>query len=185
MKLQEVLSTKSPKIFIDQDGVIANCEQGLADYCGVPLREIQTAGWDNLYWEKLRKHPDIASFFENLGWESNGKKLLNWFFERHIPFTFLTRPFRPHEEECITGKKIWFSKEGLGNIPVIFEADKEKYATTNGQPNILIDDHSGNIDKWNAAGGIGLLYCNKNCDRILQKVAEILGYPTVMTDVKF
>ena len=40
----------------------------------------------------------------------------------------------------------------------IFDAGKEKYATSNGKPNILIDDSVSNIRKWEAAGGIGIRY---------------------------
>ena len=35
---------------------------------------------------------------------------------------------------------------------------KREYATTNGQPNVLIDDHIKNIKEWQAAGGIGILH---------------------------
>ena len=29
---------------------------------------------------------------------------------------------------------------------------------TNNKPNVLIDDHAGNIREWEAAGGIGILH---------------------------
>jgi hypothetical protein len=38
----------------------------------------------------------------------------------------------------------------------VIRRDKQKFAKTNGVPNILIDDWGMNIDEWKAAGGIGI-----------------------------
>jgi hypothetical protein len=43
-----------------------------------------------------------------------------------------------------------------GNIHLVQRADKRKYATTDGKPNILIDDYIKNIKEWEDAGGIGI-----------------------------
>jgi len=39
-------------------------------------------------------------------------------------------------------------------------SDKQKYATTNGKPNVLIDDYIKNINEWEAKGGIGIHHTN-------------------------
>tara|TARA_Y100000768_G_C23468808_1_gene447175 strand:+ start:164 stop:355 length:192 start_codon:yes stop_codon:yes gene_type:complete len=51
---------------------------------------------------------------------------------------------------------------------------KESYATdkASGTPNILIDDRPVNVQKWQAAGGYGILY-QANRDS-LSKVQEAL-----------
>jgi hypothetical protein len=33
---------------------------------------------------------------------------------------------------------------------------KQKYATTDGKPNVLIDDYKKNIMEWESKGGIGV-----------------------------
>jgi hypothetical protein len=43
-----------------------------------------------------------------------------------------------------------------GNINLVKRADKQKYATTDGKPNILIDDYKKNIVEWESKGGIGV-----------------------------
>jgi hypothetical protein len=56
------------------------------------------------------------------------------------------------------GKKSWLSKNAkpTGKIHLVQRADKQKYATTDGKPNILIDDYLKNIKEWESAGGIGI-----------------------------
>ena len=55
-------------------------------------------------------------------------------------------------------KKKWLSKNAkpTGKVHLVMRADKQKYATTGGKPNILIDDYKKNIIEWENAGGIGI-----------------------------
>ena len=39
-------------------------------------------------------------------------------------------------------------------------SQKQKFATTDGKPNVLIDDYKKNIREWEAKGGIGILHTN-------------------------
>jgi len=156
--------------------VIANCDQGIVDYNHITMEQHKAAGWDNEYWHNVLDNADIKEFYINLEFEPNGQALLNWFISHHIPFTFLTRPCKePNTQACIEGKKIWLKRNGLGDIPVLFERDKEKYAvSSNGLPNILIDDHSGNISKWNKAGGVEILYKWELFPDVIKKLEKLL-----------
>jgi len=42
------------------------------------------------------------------------------------------------------------------NINLVKREDKQKFATTNGEPNVLIDDFKKNIVEWESKGGIGV-----------------------------
>jgi uncharacterized protein YbaR (Trm112 family) len=42
------------------------------------------------------------------------------------------------------------------NTNLVKRADKQKYAMTDGKPNVLIDDYLKNIPQWEAKGGIGV-----------------------------
>ena len=44
------------------------------------------------------------------------------------------------------------------NINLVFRSYKQKFATTDEKPNILIDDYGKNIQEWEAKGGIGILH---------------------------
>ena len=65
------------------------------------------------------------------------------------------------------GKVAWAQKHGLDPIEtIVVQADREAstaqkkaaYASTNGLPNILIDDKQENINDWESAGGVGILH---------------------------
>jgi hypothetical protein len=43
-----------------------------------------------------------------------------------------------------------------GRINLVKREDKQKFATTDGKPNILIDDYKKNIVEWESKGGIGV-----------------------------
>ena len=164
------------RVFIDMDGVVAWLDKGVAEFNQITIQQYLDAGWNNQYWLNVLEQADIKKFFANLDMETNAKKLLTWFEVQNFPITFLTRPVRkPNAEACIAGKKIWLAKQGLTSIPVIFERAKEKYAVSDGKVNILIDDHSGNIQSWNEAGGIGILYNNANFDKVIAQLSKIYG----------
>ena len=176
MKIKEV-KPEIGRCFLDMDGVVVWLDKGLAEYNDVTIKDIDDAGWNNQYWLNVLEQADIKKFFSNLDMETNAKKLLTWFEVRNLPIAFLTRPVRkPNTDACIAGKKIWLVKQGLTSIPVIFERAKEKYAISdNGNPNILIDDHPGNIKSWNEAGGIGILYKNSEFDTVIKKLQTLYG----------
>jgi hypothetical protein len=173
MKIKE-LTSDIGKVYIDLDGVVAYCDKGIADFNNIAVEETLAAGFDNKYWKNVIKNANIKDFYANLEWEPNGKKLLKWFEDRDIPITFLTRPTKaPTTKDCIEGKKIWLKNNNLDSIPVLFEFNKEKYAISGDKVNILVDDQQKNIDKWNEAGGIGLLYKNGNFSTIIKELGKI------------
>ncbi len=174
--IKKIPNNQVGHIYIDMDGVIACCEKGLANHFNVSVEEIIAGGWDGPHWLEMYKKEaaELKEFFAELPWESNGKKLIRWVIKSHLPYSILSRPMKGiYEKPTIEGKKIWLKREGLGNCPAIFEFKKEKYATTDGIPNILIDDLFLNIEKWQEAGGIGILYNNNDCNAALNQLASI------------
>jgi hypothetical protein len=45
-------------------------------------------------------------------------------------------------------------------IKLVKRSQKQSYAKTNGEPNVLIDDYIKNIGEWEAKGGIGIHHTN-------------------------
>jgi hypothetical protein len=52
----------------------------------------------------------------------------------------------------------WLKKNARpnGKVHLVQRAEKQRFAMTNGKPNILIDDYIKNIKEWEAKGGIGI-----------------------------
>ena len=159
------------KVYVDMDDVICDSDKATADINGVSVDAVKRAGWDSGYWSSALES-GVRRFFANMEWTGHGKQLLKWFDDKDIPYTILSRPCGPpYTDECIRGKKIWLQNAGLGNVPALFEFDKSQYAD-NG--NILIDDLDKNIDSWNAAGGVGILYRDSNYDEVINRLTKIL-----------
>ena len=97
-------------------------------------------------------------FWANLDWKPNAKRLHD-FIIRYNPHVLSA--YTGRDATSKTGKMKWVKKNTgfkRGNIHLVLRSQKQKYATTNEKPNILIDDYDKNIREWEAAGGIGILH---------------------------
>ncbi len=105
------------------------------------------------------------SFWSEMEWMPDGKEL--WDYIKAMDVKVCSTPVRNSASR--SGKLEW-CEEHLGkNVPVILTEDKEDYA---GPTHILIDDRPSNIDKWNAAGGVGILHSNTK--ESIRQLKEIL-----------
>lgn len=179
MKIDEL----KPKIgfaAIDMDGVLCWLDKFVIEFNDLSLpfeTNLYDDGYSEKYWKETLKNADVYKLFANLEWQPNGKNLISWFQQRKYPIKFLTRPTAPPTtEDCIAGKKEWLKRQGLSNIPVIFERNKERYATNpDGTVNILIDDHSGNVQKFIDAGGLSIHYRDFWFPEVKIKLERIYG----------
>ena len=112
-------------------------------------------------------------FWANLEWMPGAKRL--WDFISKYDTEILSA-YSGRDPTSRTGKLKWLSKNTKikrGKINLVMRSDKQKYATTNGKPNILIDDYIKNINEWEAKGGIGVHHTN-----VSKTIAELkrLGF---------
>ena len=112
-------------------------------------------------------------FWANLEWMPGAKRL--WDFISKYDTEILSA-YSGRDPSSRTGKLKWLSKNTKikrGKINLVMRSDKQKYATTNGKPNILIDDYIKNINEWEAKGGIGIHHTN-----VSKSIAELkrLGF---------
>ena len=75
-------------------------------------------------------------------------------------FSILTSPLRGDHEVSSKYKKKWIQQHIEKPAQTIITGRKETYAKdkASGTPNILIDDRPVNIERWQGAGGYGILY---------------------------
>ena len=112
-------------------------------------------------------------FWANLEWMPGAKRL--WDFISKYDTEILSA-YSGRDPTSRTGKLKWLSKNTKikrGKINLVMRSDKQKYATTNGKPNVLIDDYIKNINEWEAKGGIGVHHTN-----VSKTIAELkrLGF---------
>ena len=105
-------------------------------------------------------------------WTPHGETL--WEYIRDFNPTLLTAPSQ--EQSSRDGKVEWVNRELTPIPPIIFRQAKEKHLECSGPDDILIDDREDTIERWNAAGGIGIYHPeNGDPSNVITRLKK-LGY---------
>ena len=177
--------TKKYQIFCDMDGVLVDLVGGVgkalyedapvdasANYVKTQQKAREVLDGQPLLSEHLDKtHPnfkkdtrnflyrvlmDNRRFWMNLEWLPDGKKL--WDYIKKYDPVILSKPT---DLQAVIGKKKWVKDNiGLPKERVQIRYDKSPYAQYEGKIGILIDDFESNTSKFDAAGGLTVLYKN-------------------------
>jgi hypothetical protein len=144
--IYEAQNSQQYKIFCDMDGVLVDFDEGYKKLTNKDIKGVFNN--DKEFWDPISKAGE--AFWTELEWMSDGKQLWKY-IEKYNP-KLLSAPSR--EESSKIGKRTWV-KRNLPDVPLLLKAAKYKqeYASPD---SILIDDRKDNIERWNAAGGIGI-----------------------------
>ena len=171
ISLKALLEQDKPKytLFVDMDGVLVDFDKGYKDLTGMSTAHADAQGRDefwNLYRNSLeQKDIPEKDYWSNLSWMSDGQTLWNY-VKSYNPY-ILTAPsvnfdlpkeqrYKREFNQSMQGKLDWVQRlDNMRNI--YFRAAKFK-SDMAGPNKILIDDRKDTIDRWNAAGGIGILH---------------------------
>ena len=154
MKINE-LDLKDITVYVDMDGVLADLFNHVGDIHDVEHYNQMT----DQQWEDFFQNSNAYELFRDLPVFSTANKLLQMVVDFAGGYTILSSPLNFDKEGSIKGKREWLNKHiHVEPDNIVFEHDKYKYATSNGKPNILIDDFGVNIRKWQEAGGIAIKY---------------------------
>jgi len=147
--------------YLDMDGVVANWEQGAADFFGRPLRMPGTGERQFVNppeeWARIRTQQrfyrtlplmprcaelvDLARRYrDGLGWE----------------LLFLTAVPKDDDMPWAYSDKVLWAQEHFPDIPVHFGPhswDKRRHCKAG---DILVDDRTSNCQEWIAAGGLAV-----------------------------
>ena len=149
LELTKVSSEDLPEIYCDLDEVLVDFIQGAGAAIGGDF--VKADKEDR--WNKINQ---TKGFWANLGWKPGGKKLYQ-FISRYNPHVLSA--FSGRDPSSKNGKMVWLKKNTKfksSNINLVLRSQKQKFATTDDKPNILIDDYIKNIKEWQNKGGIGI-----------------------------
>jgi hypothetical protein len=158
------------RIFCDMDGVLCNFNKGFQDLNdeGLTFDQYEEKHGKTTGWSIIAKRGE--KFWSELEWMPDGLQLWSYLNTVSAP-TILSSPSR--EYSSIKGKMKWIntnlgisqsspttkSKGWDRSTRIILSSHKHLYVMPD--PNvksILIDDTPAKIQKWEAAGGIGILH---------------------------
>ena len=167
------------KIYFDMDGVLADFERGVRELCGMESRSVNRdddPGYDDLMWERIRS---VEHFYDKLETIPEGealfRSLYTCFGDRCEILTGIPKPKRG-VESAAEDKVRWVHRILDPEVVVHTVLRREKPQYCSGKDCILIDDYSVNIEAWEAMGGTGILYENK--EKTLDRMREIVNMDT-------
>ena len=180
----ENMEDAKPTVYLDMDGVLADFFGGVEKMYGVEhWKQLTNDKTKDLKKEVIDRITG-TDFFATLPKFSTADALIDMVKKfTGGKFSINTSPLRGDNENSGKYKKVWISNNIDTPDEIVVTGRKESYAKDKGTgtPNILIDDRPINIQKWQAAGGYGILY-QANRDS-LNKVKEGLeGYAKIQRD---
>ena len=150
---QYLVEFDNPQIYCDMDGVVA-------DFLKFTRNALGGNKFKDKFWQDIPV--DTFAQLDKMPYADVLWGYIKKF--RPIMLTAAPRESRGAIAKRAPQDKIrWMKKNfGLGerDMRVVKRQDKKKFAKDgrDKRPNVLIDDHAGNIKEWEAAGGIGILH---------------------------
>ena len=153
VELTEVNREDLPTIYCDMDQVLVNLLKGAEKVLGYPLDQYKNPEQKQDRWKKINA---VKGFWENLEWMPNAKKLYQSItrYDAKVLSAYTNK-----DPNSKIGKMKWLSKNTnfkRKDIHLVLRSQKQNYAVSDGNPNVLIDDHPKNIREWESKGGIGI-----------------------------
>jgi len=147
-ELLKISEEDLPEIYCDMDMVLCDFIGGYEKLTGKSF--VSTDKEER--WEAIKSKKD---FWHTLPWMPGAQTM--WKFINRYNANILSA-YSNRDRNSRPGKTAWLKKNASpkGKVYLVLRAEKQKYAKTNGKPNILIDDYLKNIKEWEAAGGIGI-----------------------------
>ena len=175
----EDMTDTKPIVYLDMDGVLADFFGGVEFLYGVEhwkqltndkTKDLKKEVIDRItgtdFFAVLPKFPTADALKDMVKKFTGGK------------FSINTSPLRGDHENSAKYKKVWIANNIEQPDDIVVTGRKETYAKDKGTgtPNILIDDRPINIQKWQAAGGYGILYqANRDPLSKVQQALEKYG----------
>ena len=180
----ESMTDGKPTVYLDMDGVLADFFGGVEKLYGVEhWKQLTNDKTKDLKKEVIDRITG-TDFFATLPKFNTADRLIEMVKQfTGGTFSINTSPLRGDHENSGKYKKVWISNNIEAPAEIIVTGRKETYAKNkaSGTPNILIDDRPVNIQRWQAAGGYGILY-QANRDSLDKVKKGLEDYAKVQRD---
>ena len=180
----ESMTDGKPTVYLDMDGVLADFFGGVEKLYGVEhWKQVNNDKTKDLKKEVIDRITG-TDFFATLPKFQSADSLIDMVKQfTGGTFSINTSPLRGDHENSGKYKKVWISNNIETPAEIIVTGRKETYAKNkaSGTPNILIDDRPVNIQRWQAAGGYGILY-QANRDSLDKVKKGLEDYAKVQRD---
>ena len=147
------------KIFLDLDGVVADFNKRFKDLSGMNPSDYEAKNGKNAFWDFIDEKHKVA-FWVGIPPMPQAKSLVDYVSQHD--YEVLTAP--SIKKQSVLGKNLWIKNHTGKLFPskpkVNFRFAKEKHKVKSNltQYDILIDDKASTIDRWESAGGTGILF---------------------------
>ena len=180
----EDMSDGKPIVYLDMDGVLADFFGGVEKMYGVEHWKQLTSDKTKDLKQEVINRIQGTDFFATLPKFDSAGELISMVKEfTGGKFSINTSPLRGDHENSTKYKKLWIQNNIEQPDDIIVTGRKESYAKdkASGTPNILIDDRPVNIQRWQGAGGYGILY-QANRDSLNKVKQGLEDYGKVQRD---
>ena len=149
------------KIFIDMDGVLADFDGGVELHCGItPIAQDakRPEDYDDKLWEAVRKVPH---FYDILKPMPGATEMFHLIYSQYGADCEILTGIPKEKRGIVTAaedKVAWMKRFLSEDVKVNTVLAKEKQLFCRSREDILIDDYSKNIRRWEEAGGTGIYH---------------------------
>ena len=183
-KLYNEQMSGNPTVYLDMDGVLADFFGGVEKMYGVEhWKQLTNDKTKDLKKEVIDRITG-TDFFATLPKFKSADALIDMVKKfTGGKFSINTSPLRGDNENSAKYKKTWISNNIEKPDDIVVTGRKESYAKDKGTgvPNILIDDRPVNIQRWQDAGGYGILY-QANRDSLTKVKKGLEDYAKIQRD---
>ena len=183
-KLYNEQMSGNPTVYLDMDGVLADFFGGVEKMYGVEhWKQLTNDKTKDLKKEVIDRITG-TDFFATLPKFNSADALIDMVKKfTGGKFSINTSPLRGDNENSAKYKKTWISNNIEKPDDIVVTGRKESYAKDKGTgvPNILIDDRPVNIQRWEDAGGYGILY-QANRDSLTKVKKGLEDYAKIQRD---
>ena len=180
----ENMADGKPTVYLDMDGVLADFFGGVEKMYGVEHWKQLTSDKTKDLKKEVIDRITGTDFFATLPKFDSADQLIAMVKEfTGGTYSINTSPLRGDHENSAKYKRVWINNNIERPAEIIVTGRKESYAKdkASGTPNILIDDRPVNIQRWQAAGGYGILY-QANRDSLDKVKKGLEDYAKVQRD---